>query len=261
MAAMSKAIRRTFGRGVGSSIISAKACDPGQKTKPIHAEMRLRPCRRPEGLAAGLAAGIDAAKAEGLFGRPRPNVLEHYAPMRVVLDPFGFAAPESLTVIQARATPTSTFQHRPGHPPPAFGNAIGKVRTVQRNVKRWKVNEQKGELRVETSHGILEAQKTFRRLKAYRQRRVLDVQPCGLALSKGRCQSRSLKIPPKQRPERPLFQTMPISHCSTFAPNSRHWRRVIDTSAADPGCVKTLALRRSAQQSNPDRDFDESILL
>ena len=50
-------------------------------------------------------------------------------------------------------------------------NAIGTVRTVQRNVTRWRNAEMA--LRW-TAAGLLEAQKTFRRLKAYRQLPVLD---------------------------------------------------------------------------------------
>ena len=45
----------------------------------------------------------------------------------------------------------------------AIENAIGTVRTVQRNVKRWRNAEMA--LRW-TAAGLLEAQKTFRRLKA-----------------------------------------------------------------------------------------------
>ena len=52
----------------------------------------------------------------------------------------------------------------------AIENAIGTVRTVQRNVKRWRNAEMA--LRW-TAAGLLEAQKTFRRLKAYRQLPIL----------------------------------------------------------------------------------------
>ena len=45
-------------------------------------------------------------------------------------------------------------------------NALGTVRQVTRNVKRWRHAEMA--LRW-TAAGLLEAQKTFRRLKAYRQ--------------------------------------------------------------------------------------------
>ena len=45
-------------------------------------------------------------------------------------------------------------------------DAQGTVRIVQRNVKRWRHTEMA--LRW-TAAGMLEAQKTFRRLKAYRQ--------------------------------------------------------------------------------------------
>ncbi len=49
-------------------------------------------------------------------------------------------------------------------------NALGTVRTVSRNVKRWRNAEMA--LRW-TAAGLREAQKTFRRLKAYRQLPVL----------------------------------------------------------------------------------------
>ncbi len=49
-------------------------------------------------------------------------------------------------------------------------NAHGTVRLVQRNVKRWRHAEMA--LRW-TASGMLEAQKTFRRLKAYRQLPIL----------------------------------------------------------------------------------------
>jgi hypothetical protein len=48
----------------------------------------------------------------------------------------------------------------------AIENALGTARTVSRNVKRWRNAEMT--LRW-TAAGTLEAQKTFRRLKAYRQ--------------------------------------------------------------------------------------------
>ena len=53
----------------------------------------------------------------------------------------------------------------------AIENALGTVRVVQRNVKRWRNAEMA--LRW-TVAGLLEAKKTFRRLKAYRQLPVLD---------------------------------------------------------------------------------------
>ncbi len=51
-----------------------------------------------------------------------------------------------------------------------IGNALGTVRLVSRNVKRWRNAEMA--LRW-TATGLLEAQKTFRRLKAYRQLPIL----------------------------------------------------------------------------------------
>ena len=53
----------------------------------------------------------------------------------------------------------------------AIENALGTVRLVQRNVKRWRNAEMV--LRW-TAAGLLEAKKTFRRLKACRQLPILD---------------------------------------------------------------------------------------
>ncbi len=52
----------------------------------------------------------------------------------------------------------------------AIENALGTVRTVSRNVKRWRNAEMA--LRW-TAAGLIEAQKTFRRLKAYRHLPIL----------------------------------------------------------------------------------------
>ncbi len=52
----------------------------------------------------------------------------------------------------------------------AIENALGTVRTVSRNVKRWRNAEMA--LRW-TAVGLIEAQKTFRRLKAYRHLPIL----------------------------------------------------------------------------------------
>ena len=60
-------------------------------------------------------------------------------------------------------------------------NALGTVRQVTRNVKRWRNAEMA--LRW-TAAGLLEAQKTFRRLKAYRQLPILRKRSPG-ALEKG----------------------------------------------------------------------------
>ena len=49
-------------------------------------------------------------------------------------------------------------------------NALGTVRQVSRNVKRWRNAEMA--LRW-TAAGLIEAQKSFRRLKAYRQMPIL----------------------------------------------------------------------------------------
>ena len=49
-------------------------------------------------------------------------------------------------------------------------NALGTVRRIGRNVKRWRNAEMA--LRW-TAAGLMEAQKTFRRLKAYRQLPIL----------------------------------------------------------------------------------------
>ena len=157
--ALSKAIRRTFGR--------AAALQRCQVHKGRNITDRLD-----ESLHAGVRKVLrqawqqdDAAKAERLL-RNLARRLEHDAPGVLGLDPGG---------------PGRDPDGDPARPPAALRrslactnaieNAIGTVRTVQRNVKRWRNAEMA--LRW-TAAGLLEAQKTFRRLKAYRQLPILD---------------------------------------------------------------------------------------
>ena len=107
----------------------------------------------------------DAAKAERLL-RNLARRLEHDAPgvSGSILE----GLDEILTVIRLGLPPQLRHSLACTN---AIENAIGTVRTVQRNVKRWRNAEMA--LRW-TAAGLLEAQKTFRRLKAYRQLPVLD---------------------------------------------------------------------------------------
>ena len=120
--------------------------------------------------AAGLPKTVsvsldDAAKAERLL-RNLARRLEHDAPgvSGSILE----GLDEILTVIRLGLPPQLRHSLACTN---AIENAIGTVRTVQRNVKRWRNAEMA--LRW-TAAGLLEAQKTFRRLKAYRQLPVLD---------------------------------------------------------------------------------------
>ena len=157
--ALSKAIRRTFGR--------AAALQRCQVHKGRNITDRLD-----ESLHAGVRKVLrqawqqdDAAKAERLL-RNLARRLEHDAPgvSGSILE----GLDEILTVIRLGLPPQLRHSLACTN---AIENAIGTVRTVQRNVKRWRNAEMA--LRW-TAAGLLEAQKTFRRLKAYRQLPVLD---------------------------------------------------------------------------------------
>ena len=157
--ALSKAIRRTFGR--------AAALQRCQVHKGRNITDRLD-----ESLHAGVRKVLrqawqqdDAAKAERLL-RNLARRLEHDAPgvSGSILE----GLDEILTVIRLGLPPQLRRSLACTN---AIENAIGTVRTVQRNVKRWRNAEMA--LRW-TAAGLLEAQKTFRRLKAYRQLPVLD---------------------------------------------------------------------------------------
>ncbi len=157
--ALSKAIRRTFGR--------AAAIQRCQVHKGRNITDRLD-----ESLHAGVRKVLrqaweqgDAAKAERLL-RNLARRLEHDAPgvSGSILE----GLDEILTVI--RLGLPAELRRSLGCTN-AIENAIGTVRTVQRNVKRWRNAEMA--LRW-TAAGLREAQKTFRRLKAYRQLPFLD---------------------------------------------------------------------------------------
>ena len=111
------------------------------------------------------AAG-KSRRFRGLICRRRSHRLEHGAPgvSGSILE----GLDEILTVIRLGLPPQLRHSLACTN---AIENAIGTVRTVQRNVKRWRNAEMA--LRW-TAAGLLEAQKTFRRLKAYRQLPVLD---------------------------------------------------------------------------------------
>ncbi len=156
--ALSKAIRRTFG-----STAAIQRCQ-------IHKGRNIIE-RLDEHLHASVKKALrqawdqaDAAKAERLL-RNLARRLEHQAPgvSASILE----GLDEILTVIrlglphQLRRSLACTN---------AMENAIGTVRTVSRNVKRWRNAEMA--LRW-TAAGLTEAQKSFRRLKAYRQLPIL----------------------------------------------------------------------------------------
>ncbi len=152
--ALSKAIRNTFG--------SAAAIQRCQVHKGRNIVERLD-----EHLHAGVKKALrqawdqdDAGKAERLL-RNLARRLEREAPgvSGSILE----GLDEILTVIRL-ALPSEL--RRALACTNAIENALGTVRTVSRNVKRWRNAEMA--LRW-TAAGMLEAQKTFRRLKAYRQ--------------------------------------------------------------------------------------------
>ena len=156
--ALSKAIRNTFG--------VAAAIQPCQVHKGRNIIERL-----PQHLHASVKKALrqawdqdDANKAERLL-RNLVRRLEHEEPgvSGSILE----GLDEILTVIrlglphELRRSLACTN---------IVENALGTVRQVTRNVKRWRHAEMA--LRW-TAAGLLEAQKTFRRLKAYRQLPIL----------------------------------------------------------------------------------------
>jgi transposase-like protein len=152
--ALSKAVRNTFG--------IAAAVQRCQVHKGRNITERLD-----EHLHAGVKKALrqawdqdDAEKAERLL-RNLARRLEHDAPgvSGSILE----GLDEILTVIRLGLPPEL---RRALACTNAIENALGTVRTVSRNVKRWRNAEMA--LRW-TAAGLLEAQKTFRRLKAYRQ--------------------------------------------------------------------------------------------
>ena len=156
--ALSKAVRRTFG--------AAAAIQRCQVHKGRNIIERLD-----ESLHAGVKKALrqawdqdDAEKAERLLKNlARRLELEAPGVSASILE----GLDEILTVIRL-ALPAEL--RRSLACTNAIENALGTVRTVQRNVKRWRNAEMA--LRW-TAAGLLEAQKTFRKLKAYRQLPIL----------------------------------------------------------------------------------------
>ena len=157
--ALSKAIRRSFGH---AALIQRCQVHKGRNITD----------RLDESLHAGVRKALrqawdqgDADKAERLL-RNLARRLEHDAPgvSATILE----GLDEILTVIRLGLPPEL---RRALACTNAIENALGTVRTVQRNVKRWRNAEMAPRW---TAAGLLEAKKTFRRLKAYRQLPVLD---------------------------------------------------------------------------------------
>ncbi len=151
--ALSKAIRNTFG-------VAAERCQVHKGRNIIE--------RLPQHLHASVKKALrqawdqdDANKAERLL-RNLARRLEHEEPgvsgsILEGLDEHHPPRPAART--PALLACTNIIE-----------NALGTVRQVTRNVKRWRNAEMA--LRW-TAAGLLEAQKTFRRLKAYRQLPIL----------------------------------------------------------------------------------------
>ena len=168
--ALSKAIRNTF--GVAAAI---QRCQVHKGRNIIE--------RLPQHLHASVKKALrqawdqdDANKAERLL-RNLVRRLEHEEPgvSGSILE----GLEEILTVIRLglphelrRSLACTNIEGAPSGLGPGriVENALGTVRQVTRNVKRWRHAEMA--LRW-TAAGLLEAQKTFRRLKAYRQLPIL----------------------------------------------------------------------------------------
>jgi len=156
--ALSTAIRRTFG-----STAAVQRCQ-------IHKGRNIIE-RLDEHLHAGVKKALrqawdqdDPDKAERLL-RNLARRLEHEAPG--VAGSILEGLDEILTVIRLRLPHELRRSLACTN---AIENAIATVRTVSHNVKRWRNAEMA--LRW-TAAGLMEAQKTFRRLKAYRQLTIL----------------------------------------------------------------------------------------
>ena len=105
----------------------------------------------------------DAAKAERLL-RNLARRLEHDAPGCLGLDPGGPGRdPDRDPARPPAATSTLAGLHQR----PSIATRSAPVRTVQRNVKRCP--QRRDGAALDRRQGLLEAAKTFRRLKAYRQ--------------------------------------------------------------------------------------------
>ena len=157
--ALSKAIRRSFGQ---AALIQRCQVHKGRNIterldESLHASVRkaLRQAWNQD----------DVDKAERLL-RNLARRLEHDAPG--VSKSIQEGLDEILTVIRLGLPPELRRSLAYTN---AIENAFGTVRLVQRNVKRWRNAEMA--LRW-TAAGLLEAKKTFRRLKAYRQLPILD---------------------------------------------------------------------------------------
>ncbi len=156
--ALSKAIKRTFG-----PVAALQRCQVHKGRNIIE--------RLDESLHAGVKKALrqawdqdDAEKAERLM-KNLARRLETEAPgvSASILE----GLDEILTVIRLGLPPKLRRSLACTN---AIENALGTVRMVQHNVKRWRNAEMA--LRW-TAAGLLEAQKTFRRLKAYRQLPIL----------------------------------------------------------------------------------------
>ena len=156
--ALSKAIRKTFG---ATALIQRCQVHKGRNITE----------RLPEHLKAGVKKALrqaweldDAQKAERLI-RNLARRLEKDAPgvsgsILEGLDEILTVTRLGLPAELRRALACTNI----------IENALGTVRLVQRNVKRWRDAEMA--LRW-TATGLMEAKKTFRRLKAYRQLPIL----------------------------------------------------------------------------------------
>ena len=156
--ALSKAIKRTF-----RPVAALQRCQVHKGRNIIE--------RLDESLHAGVKKALrqawdqdDAEKAERLM-KNLARRLETEAPgvSASILE----GLDEILTVIRLDLPPKLRRSLACTN---AIENALGTVRMVQHNVKRWRNAEMA--LRW-TAAGLLEAQKTFRRLKAYRQLPIL----------------------------------------------------------------------------------------
>ena len=202
--ALSKAIRRSFGHAV---LIQRCQVHKGRNITDRLDESLVPSVRKALRQAWDQS---DAAKAERLL-RNLASRLELDAPG--VSKTIQEGLDEILAVIRL-GLPAE--RHRALARTNAIENALGTVRTEQRNVKRWRNAEMAQRW---TAAGLLEAKKTFRRLKAYRQLPVLDAALRD-AVEKA---TRKASIDDINEAAQPQNHTMPASPFSTPGGTTPPW--------------------------------------
>ena len=157
--ALSKAIRNTF--GVAAAI---QRCQVHKGRNIIERLPQHLARERQEGAPSGLGPGR-RRQGRAALAQPGPasGVMRNRASRAASGRGWRRSSPSSASACRTNSGSSLACTN-------IVENALGTVRQVTRNVKRWRHAEMA--LRW-TAAGLLEAQKTFRRLKAYRQLPIL----------------------------------------------------------------------------------------